>query len=66
MLFARQASGRGRGLTLGLSLARSVLELHGGAVEVEGRLEGGVVCHVWLPLVPPSRRPHLTSFPTLG
>jgi signal transduction histidine kinase len=66
LLFARQATGRGRGLTLGLSLARSVLELHGGAVEVEGRPEGGVVCHVWLPLVPPVRRPHLTSFPTLG
>ena len=66
LLFARQASGRGRGLTLGLSLARSVIELHGGAVEVEARSEGGVVCHVWLPLVVPSKRPQLTSFPTLG
>ena len=66
LLFGRQATGRGRGLTLGLSLARSVIELHGGAVEVEGRPEGGVVCHVWLPLVAPTRRPQLTSFPTLG
>jgi signal transduction histidine kinase len=66
LLFARQSSGRGRGLTLGLSLSRSVIELHGGAVEVEGRPEGGAVCHVWLPLVAPSRRPQLTAFPTLG
>ncbi len=66
LLFARQATGRGRGLTLGLSLARSVIELHGGAVEVEGRPEGGAVCHVWLPLVAPSKRPQLSSFPTLG
>ncbi len=66
LLFARQASGRGRGLTLGLSLARSVIELHGGTVEVEGRAEGGVICHVWLPLMVPSTRPQLSSFPTLG
>jgi signal transduction histidine kinase len=66
MLFARQATGRGRGLTLGLSLARSVLELHGGMVEVEGRREGGAVCHVWLPLTVPAKRPQLSSFPTLG
>jgi signal transduction histidine kinase len=66
MLFARQATGRGRGLTLGLSLARSVIELHGGAVEVEGRREGGAVCRVWMPMVAPRARPRLTSFPTLG
>jgi signal transduction histidine kinase len=66
MLFARQATGRGRGLTLGLSLARSVIELHGGAVEVEGARDGGAVCHVWFPLVAPRKRPHLSSFPTLG
>jgi signal transduction histidine kinase len=66
LLFARQASGRGRGLTLGLSLARSVIELHGGAVEVESRPEGGAVCHIFFPLVAPAKRPQLTSFPTLG
>ncbi len=66
LLFARQATGRGRGLTLGLSLARSVIELHGGAVEVEDRPQGGTVCHVWMPLVAPSKRPQLSSFPTLG
>lgn len=66
MLFARQATGRGRGLTLGLSLARSVIELHGGAVEVEGGRDGGAVCRVWLPLIAPRKRPQLSSFPTLG
>jgi signal transduction histidine kinase len=66
LLFARQATGRGRGLTLGLSLARSVIELHGGAVEVEARPQGGTVCHVWMPLVAPAKRPQLSSFPTLG
>jgi signal transduction histidine kinase len=66
LLFARQASGRGRGLTLGLSLARSVIELHGGAVEVESRPEGGAVCHIFFPLLAPSKRPQLSSFPTLG
>jgi signal transduction histidine kinase len=66
LLFARQASGRGRGLTLGLSLARSVIELHGGAVEVESGPQGGAICHVWWPLVVPAKRPQLSSFPTLG
>lgn len=66
MLFARQATGRGRGLTLGLSLARSVIELHGGTVEVEGTPDGGAVCHAWFPLVAPRNRPQLSSFPTLG
>jgi signal transduction histidine kinase len=66
MLFARQATGRGRGLTLGLSLARSVIELHGGAVEVQEQSDGGVLCRVWFPLVAPAKRPQLSSFPTLG
>jgi signal transduction histidine kinase len=66
MLFARQATGRARGLTLGLSLARSVIELHGGAIDVDESPYGYAVCHVWLPLVPPIKRPQLSSFPTLG
>ena len=66
MLFARQATGRGRGLTLGLSLARSVIELHGGAVVVQEQSDGGALCRVWFPLVAPAKRPQLSSFPTLG
>ncbi|APR84853.1 multi-sensor hybrid histidine kinase [Minicystis rosea] len=66
LLFARQATGRGRGLTLGLSLARSVIELHGGSVDIEGMPDGGAVCHAWFPLVAPRGRPQLSSFPTLG
>lgn len=65
-LFARQATGRGQGLTLGLSLARSVIELHGGAVDVTGSQDGAPVCRVSLPLMAPSQRPRLSSFPTLG
>ncbi len=66
-LFARQSSSRGRGLTLGLSLARSVIELHGGTVEVEGAPDGVPVVHCWLPLVPPRPgRRRLSSYPALG
>lgn len=65
-LFARQATGRARGLTLGLSLARSVIELHGGAVDIEGGDDQALICRIWLPLVVPSMRPRLSSFPTLG
>jgi signal transduction histidine kinase len=65
-LFARQATGRGQGLTLGLSLARSVIELHGGAVDVTGSQDGAPVCRVSWPLVAPAMRPRLSSFPTLG
>jgi nitrogen-specific signal transduction histidine kinase len=65
-LFARQATGRGQGLTLGLSLARSVIELHGGAVDVTGSQDGAPVCRVSWPLVTPAMRPRLSSFPTLG
>jgi signal transduction histidine kinase len=65
-LFARKPTGRGQGLTLGLSLARSVIELHGGAVDVTGSQDGAPVCRVSLPLMAPSLRPRLSSFPTLG
>ncbi|MEJ7730072.1 MAG: histidine kinase dimerization/phospho-acceptor domain-containing protein [Polyangiaceae bacterium] len=68
-LFARHATSRGRGLTLGLSLARSVIELHGGTLEVDGAPDGVPVVHVWLPLVvsgPDPRRRQLPSVPMIG
>jgi signal transduction histidine kinase len=65
-LFARQATGRGQGLTLGLSLARSVIELHGGSVEVGGAQDGLPVCRISLPLRLSGQRPKLSSFPALG
>ncbi len=44
-------------LGLGLSLARSIFELHVGSVEVEQVTGGGVIFHVWLPSAsPPSAR----------
>jgi signal transduction histidine kinase len=36
-------------LGLGLSLARSIVELHGGSIEVEEMTGGGAGFHVWLP-----------------
>ena len=65
-LFARRATSRGRSLTLGLSLARSIVELHGGSVTVEGTPDGASVVQCWLPLATPGRRPRLSSKPALG
>ena len=36
-------------LGLGLSLARSIVELHGGTLDVDEMTAGGVAFHVWLP-----------------
>jgi signal transduction histidine kinase len=65
-LFARRATSRGRSLTLGLSLARSIIELHGGSVTVDGTPDGVPVVQCWLPLAIPGRRPRLSSKPALG
>jgi signal transduction histidine kinase len=65
-LFARRATSRGRSLTLGLSLARSIVELHGGSVNVEGTPDGAPIIQCWVPLVIPGRRPRLSSKPALG
>ena len=65
-LFGRQTTARGRGLTLGLSHARSIVELHGGSLELSGSADGRPVCHAYFPLQPPDRRPRLSSIPTLG
>jgi signal transduction histidine kinase len=65
-LFERRTTSRGRGLTLGLSLARSIMELHGGSVEVEGAPDGAAVVQCWLPLMIPGKRPKLSSKPALG
>jgi signal transduction histidine kinase len=36
-------------LGLGLSLAKSIVELHGGTIEVEEMTGGGAGFHIWLP-----------------
>ncbi|NUP06420.1 MAG: HAMP domain-containing histidine kinase [Polyangiaceae bacterium] len=50
-LFARQSSSRGRGLTLGLSLARSVFELHQGSIEVHGEPDGPPLVLAYVPVI---------------
>jgi signal transduction histidine kinase len=67
-LFARQSSSRGRGLTLGLNLARSVIELHGGSVAVDGGPDAEPVVHCYLPLEEPKpgAGPKVSTQPALG
>jgi len=60
-LFARRTTSRGRGLTLGLSLARSIFELHGGSVEVDGAADRAPIVLCWLPIRP--RAPKLLRRP---
>jgi signal transduction histidine kinase len=49
-LFARRETGRARGLALGLSLARVIVELHGGRIVVESRGDGLPAVVVLLPV----------------
>ncbi len=44
-------------LGLGPSLARAIVELHGGGIEVETTEAGGTVFHMWVPSSRPSRPP---------
>jgi signal transduction histidine kinase len=43
------------GLGLGPSLARAIVELHGGRVEIETMEAGVTVVHVWIPTDRPRR-----------
>jgi signal transduction histidine kinase len=55
-----QAADRARrhgSLGLGPSLARAIVELHGGGIDVETTEAGGTVFHMWLPSERPSRAP---------
>jgi signal transduction histidine kinase len=50
VLFSQQQTSRAKGLTLGLSLARSVFEMHGGTIEVTGATGESTVVHALLPV----------------
>jgi signal transduction histidine kinase len=52
--FTTKAAGRGTGL--GLSLARQVVEEHGGSLRVESRPGSGATFRMWLPVKPQDRR----------
>lgn len=43
----------GEGLGLGLAIARSLVELHGGQMGVQSRLGWGSLFYLWLPTCPP-------------
>lgn len=45
-----ESARRQGGLGLGLQLARSIVEIHGGSIEVDSTGGGGMVFRVWLPL----------------
>ncbi|HVH44610.1 MAG TPA: HAMP domain-containing sensor histidine kinase [Labilithrix sp.] len=45
-----ESARRQGGLGLGLQLARSIVEIHGGSIEVDNTAHGGMVFRVWLPM----------------
>jgi signal transduction histidine kinase len=45
-----ESARRHGGLGLGLQLARSILEIHGGSIEVDTTDRGGMVFRIWLPV----------------
>lgn len=51
---ASEPAGARSGGGLGLSVARTIAELHGGALGVRNQPDGGVAFFVWLPLADPS------------
>ncbi|HSO38267.1 MAG TPA: HAMP domain-containing sensor histidine kinase [Labilithrix sp.] len=45
-----ESARRHGGLGLGLQLARSIVEIHGGTIEVDNTARGGMIFRVWLPV----------------
>lgn len=45
-----ESARRQGGLGLGLQLARSIVEIHGGSIEVDNTAHGGMVFRMWLPV----------------
>lgn len=45
-----ESARRQGGLGLGLQLARSIVEIHGGSIEVDNTDHGGMIFRVWLPV----------------
>ena len=46
---------KAEGMGMGLSIARTIVEMHGGSIEVEGRKSGGTTFRVLVPLVQSGR-----------
>src|SRR5262249_14966811 len=65
-LFDRQTPRRGRGLPPGSSLARSIVELHGGSVGIDAAPGGAPIVRCLMPLVLPAKHPQPSSTKALG
>ena len=49
-IFQRFFTTKGDGMGMGLSIARTIVEAHGGRIWAENHIAGGAVFHVVLPL----------------
>lgn len=58
-LSGRSPTSSGRGTAVRLSLARALIELHGGRVEVGRGTHGGAVVTCWLPTAPSEQSDHV-------
>ena len=52
-IFAPFFSTKPQGMGMGLSIARTIIDAHGGRIYAENVLSGGAVFHIRLPLVTP-------------
>ena len=50
LLFEPMCSTKPEGMGLGLYLARTIVESHGGHIDVQSQIAGGTTFHVWLPV----------------
>jgi two-component system, OmpR family, sensor histidine kinase KdpD len=47
----KKSAGKGKGTGMGLAIARAILNVHGGSIEVSSSPAEGTVFRFWVPLV---------------